>query len=182
VTSDNLPTAVIGGLVGGLLGLLGGVILAVEQRLRWLRENRSAVRLLYHEVGLNLSALRQRPFTGHAFQTLSRTVWDSQQVRIASALPPAALDRLIQPYLRLTAMQRVWSDFSVADITQQLAADLNGPPEGSFTKELTDTFTAALGLLAPEGPSSEAIWLGVGPGGLLKRPARKASSKPTYDM
>lgn len=169
-------------MIGGVLGLLGGVILAIEQRLRWRRENRSAIRLLYHEVGLNVSALRQRPFTGHAFQTLSRTVWESQQVRIASALPQAALDAVIQPYLRLTAMQRVWSDFSVADITQQLAADLNGPPERSFTKDLTDTFTTALGLLAPEGASSEPIWLGVGPGGLLKRPADKAGSKPTYDM
>lgn len=92
----------IGNLASGLIGaVLGGVIVVWAEQWRWRRENRAAARLVYYEAISNrviIESLIKNPIAGFAGR-LSRSVWDSQGVRVASMLRGDSLNTVGAAYL-----------------------------------------------------------------------------------
>src|SRR6059058_2366050 len=99
MTPDSLLSGLIGAVIGGALGAL--IVVRAEQW-RWRRENRAALRLLYYEVMANRILLEGSNAT---LATLgSKSVWQEQQVRIASSLNDSDLNKVAAAYVGFTGL------------------------------------------------------------------------------
>ncbi len=94
-----LASAVVGGVVVGFVDWM-------LQRTAFKREDRAAVRTVFSELSgdyLLLTAMKLSGFKDPLL--LSRTVWEREQPRVATLVPPADFDVVQQAYVGLSALR-----------------------------------------------------------------------------
>jgi hypothetical protein len=172
VTGENLLSGLIGGLVVGVLGVAGVFLLVRADNQRWRAENLAGTRLVYHEVRFILRGIRSTSFDNSLLRLLTGRVWEAEQVRVASILPPDELEEVVMAYVRFTALGLIAAEDAARPnpkpITDWLKNSKDGP---KFFKSLVEGFIKAEAILERRtAPTTDASrgWLGVSGGGLVR--------------